>query len=428
MSAKDAGESEISIGDRLTLEIERVAHGGHFIAHSKGMTFFVRGAITGEQVIAEVIHLKKRIALAEVVEVITPSVHRVTPPCGYFRERVCGGCDFQHIDLAFQRELKAMVVRDSFSRLAGIDIEVECQPPLQSRDRNGKSEDGFHWRSRMDFTISPGRRLALHPHRSDSLTEVTDCLIADQAMEIESINSLISNGIDKGFENGLEHVIKKDIQGDLPSPWDRIRVGVDSDGARRVSPFDKKIMMKVLEKEFLISLGSFWQPHRDAAETLVVKMRSTLQIQAGDSVLDLYGGVGLFTRFMRDDVGDAGHVTLVESDTSALRDARAIFKGDPRVTVVGGKVEEAITRITDAHRIVLDPPRVGVAKGVIEHFARLRPRQILYISCDPATLARDAKSLIGVGYRLESVEAFDLFPMTEHIESVANFILDQTPQ
>lgn len=423
MSTKDAGESEISIGDRLTLEIERVAHGGHFIAHSKGMTFFVRGAITGEQVIAEVIHLKKRIVLAEVVEVIKPSAHRVIPPCGYFRERVCGGCDFQHIDLAYQRELKAMVVRDSFSRLAGIDIEVECQPPLQSRDRKGKSEDGFHWRSRMDFTISPGRRLALHPHRSESLTEVTDCLIADHAMEIESINSLISNGIDNGFEKGLE----KDVQGDLPSPWDRIRVGVDSGGARKVTPFDKQIKMKVLEKEFPISLGSFWQPHRDAAETLVVKMRSTLQIQAGETVLDLYGGVGLFTRFMRDDVGDAGHVSLLESDTSALRDARAIFKGDSRVTVVGGKVEEAIARITEADRILLDPPRVGVAKGVIEHFARLRPRQILYISCDPATLARDAKSLIGVGYRLESVEAFDLFPMTEHIESVANFILDQTP-
>ena len=407
MSTPAAGR-EVAIGDRLTLEIERIAHGGHFIAHYEGLTLFVRGALTGERVVAEVIHRKKRIALAEVIEVIESSPHRVLPPCDYFRERACGGCDFQHIDLAYQRKLKADVVRDSFSRLAGIEIEVECSPALSASARKGESESGFHWRSRMDFTLSPGYRLALHPHRSDSLTEVTDCLIADGAIDIESINQRIATG---AKNSGLE-------------PWDRIRVGVSSDGESKTSDIDQKITMEVAGKKFPISLSSFWQPHRAAAETLVERMRAALQIQPRESVLDLYGGVGLFTAFLRDVVGDSGHVTLVESDTSALRDARSIFKDDRRVSVIGGKVEDVLPQVSRADRIVLDPPRAGVASRVIDQFARLRPRQILYISCDPATLARDAKALLALGYRLVSVEALDLFPMTEHIESVANFIVD----
>lgn len=412
MSSEEIDQREVAVGDRLTLEIGRVAHGGHFIAHSdqfQTVTFFVRGAISGERVVAEVVHRKKRIALAEVVEVITPSPHRVMPPCSYFRERACGGCDFQHVDLAFQRKLKGEVVHDSLARLAGIEIDVECFPASPQEEER---EAGFRWRSRMDFTLTPDYRLALHPHRSDSLTEVTECLIADGNLDIESIN------------HGMQESLRGSSKRSGARPWDRIRVGVSSTGEVKVSSVDQKITMEVLGKKFPISLGSFWQPHKAAAETLVKKMRTVLRPQPGERVLDLYGGVGLFTAFLRDDVGASGHVTLVESDTSALQDAREIFKGDDRVSVMGGKVEEVIKEISLVDRILLDPPRAGVATAVIGHFARLRPRQILYISCDPATLARDAKALTEVGYRLTSIEAFDLFPMTEHIESVANFILD----
>lgn len=409
----DSGPSQVAlaVGDRLTLDIERVAHGGHFIAYSDGVTLFVRGAITGERVVAEVIHRKKRIALAEVVEVVTPSPHRVVPPCSYYVERVCGGCDFQHIDLAYQRQLKAEVVEDSFKRIAGMIVTVACLPPLDDETDPGSGNEGakpgFHWRNRMDFTLTPANRLALHPHRSDALTEVTSCLIADEALAIESINTEIE-------ESDLRSKV---------SAWDRIRVGIAGSGEIKFSPRDTKITMEVIGKRFPISVQSFWQPHRLAAKTLVSRMQALLEVKPGEVLLDLYGGVGLFTAFLRDEVGESGSVTLIESDTSAVNDARRIFKDDPRVRILSEKVEVAIKTIDHADRIVLDPPRTGVAPGVIADLARLRPRQILYISCDPATLARDAKALVEAGYEMASIEAYDLFPMTEHIESVANFIL-----
>lgn len=393
----DVGRS-VAVGDHLTLEVERVAHGGHFIAHAQGLTVFVRGAITGERVVAEVTQVKKGIAWAETMEVISASPHRREAPCHYFRERACGGCDFQHIDLAFQRKLKSEVVADSFRRIARMDISVECLPA-------DGDVTGLHWRTRMDFTLTPSKRLALHPHRSDSLTEITSCLISHEAMDLDAINL------------GLERSKVR--------PWERFRVAVDREGKVRLTGRDRKVEMEVGKKSFPISMESFWQPHHSAASTLVDQVKELLNVREGDHLLDLYGGVGLFTAFLRDAVGDKGKVTLIESDSDAISDANKIFAADRRVKVVAGRVEQKIKEIESCDLILLDPPRSGVTvgpNGVISEFQRLRPREILYISCDPATLARDAKALVETGYEMAMIRAFDLFPMTEHIESVAKFI------
>lgn len=393
MVSPDPNSSKaLEVGDHLTLEIGRIAHGGHFIAHAQGLTIFVRGAITGESVIAEVTHRTKKIAMAETIEVLRSSPHRVTPPCHYFRERVCGGCDFQHIDLAFQRELKAEIVRDSFRRIAGVDVNLQCLP---ARD----DESGFHWRTRMDFTVTPGARVALHPHRSDSLTEIDSCLLAHEGIEPKEINEFISHQKVPSFE--------------------RLRVGVDARGRLALSG---RVDMSVKEKVYDVSLASFWQPHQDAATILVTKVLELLDVEDGEQILDLYGGVGLFTAFIRDLVGEEGRVILVESDRAAVKDAKRIFGNDGRVSIVGERVEDALGKVSKCDRILVDPPRTGLGAGVLDEIARLAPKQLLYISCDPATLARDTKGLLARGFAPASVEAFDLFPMTEHIESVANFI------
>ena len=393
----ELGDS-VAVGDLLTLDIERIAHGGHFIAHAQGLTIFVRGAIKGERIVAEVTQVKKKIAWAETIEVLTSSPHRREAPCHYFRERVCGGCDFQHIDLAFQRVLKAEVVADSFRRIAQMEIEVECLPAQGD-------VSGLHWRTRMDFTVTPSKRLALHPHRSDSLTEITSCLIAHEAMDLVSINASLE---------------RSKIR-----PWERFRVAVDSERKVTLSGGDGTVRMNVAKKSFPISIESFWQPHLSAASTLVDQVMELLNTREGDHLLDLYGGVGLFTAFLRDAVGEKGKVTLIESDPDAIADAERIFSGDRRVKVSAGRVEQKIKEIESCDLILLDPPRSGVTvgpNGVIAEFQRLSPREILYISCDPATLARDAKALVEAGYEMALIRAFDLFPMTEHIESVAKFI------
>lgn len=393
----ELGDS-VAVGDLLTLDIERIAHGGHFIAHARGLTIFVRGAIKGERIVAEVTQVKKKIAWAETIEVLTSSPHRREATCHYFRERVCGGCDFQHIDLAFQRVLKAEVVADSFRRIAQMEIEVECLPAQGD-------VSGLHWRTRMDFTVTPSKRLALHPHRSDSLTEITSCLIAHEAMDLVSINASLE---------------RSKIR-----PWERFRVAVDSERKVTLSGGDGTVRMNVAKKSFPISIESFWQPHLSAASTLVDQVMELLNTREGDHLLDLYGGVGLFTAFLRDAVGEKGKVTLIESDPDAIADAERIFSGDRRVKVSAGRVEQKIKEIESCDLILLDPPRTGVTvgpNGVIAEFQRLSPREILYISCDPATLARDAKALVEAGYEMALIRAFDLFPMTEHIESVAKFI------
>jgi tRNA/tmRNA/rRNA uracil-C5-methylase (TrmA/RlmC/RlmD family) len=391
ISGSESGPA-LDVGDKVTLEVGRVAHGGHFIAHAHGVTIFVRGAITGESVIAEITHRTKKIAMAETVEVLRSSPHRVPAPCHYFRERVCGGCDFQHIDLNFQRELKAEIVRESFRRIAGVEVHVRC---ISAK----ADESGFHWRTRMDFTVTPDKRIALHPHRSNSLTEIDNCLLAHEGIKPEEINRSLAKMKVPAFE--------------------RVRVGVDSRGESTLSG---KVEMIVEEKIFPISLESFWQPHTDAASTLVRRALELLQVKEGESLLDLYGGVGLFTAFIRDLVGDSGRVTLIESDRSAIKDAKRIFATDTRVAIIEQKVEEALKGIERCDRILADPPRTGLGLRVLDEIDRLAPKQLLYISCDPATLARDAQGLMERGFSLDSVEAFDLFPMTEHIESVANFI------
>jgi tRNA/tmRNA/rRNA uracil-C5-methylase (TrmA/RlmC/RlmD family) len=279
-----------------------------------------------------------------------------------------------------------------------MEIEVECLPAHGD-------VSGLHWRTRMDFTVTPSKRLALHPHRSDSLTEITSCLIAHEAMDLISINTILE---------------RSKIR-----PWERFRVAVDSDSKVRLSGRDGTVEMKVEKKSFPISIESFWQPHLSAASTLVDQVMELLNVREGDHLLDLYGGVGLFTAFLRDAVGETGKVTLIESDPDAIADAERIFSGDRRVKVSAGRVEQKIKEIENCDLILLDPPRSGVTvgpNGVIAEFQRLRPREILYISCDPATLARDAKALVEAGYEMALIRAFDLFPMTEHIESVAKFI------
>ena len=395
---------EIAVGSEIELEIGPVAHGGHFIAHHQGMTIFVRGTDEGERVIVEITEVTKKIARAQVVKVLQTSANRITAKCQYFIDQACGGCDFQHLTLRHQQELKLKVVKESLRRIGGIAIE----PVLI----NVKG-DGFDWRTRMGFAISPGRRVSLFRHRSKSLTEVQRCEIAAHEIDI----SLINQELSKPDSHKKLQLVSK------------INVGIDSEGISHLSigsPSSKmsQIRMRVFDEVFEISLESFWQPHRLAAELLVERMQSHLEIRGDDLVLDLYGGVGLFTAFIRKKLADTGGVKLIESDPSAISDARQKFKGDRRVEIIEADVKRAIAKIERCDLVLLDPPRVGASGEVIGEIGRLAPRQVLYISCDPATLARDSAGLLKLGYRLQSVEVLDLFPNTEHVESVANFIKD----
>jgi tRNA/tmRNA/rRNA uracil-C5-methylase (TrmA/RlmC/RlmD family) len=348
------------VGERHTVEVGPVAHGGHFVARlgDGGRVVFVRHALPGERVVVEVTEGTEgdRFWRADAVEVLEPSPDRVTPPCPYAGSGRCGGCDFQHVSLPRQRELKAAVVREQLSRLAGLQVDVVVEPVPGDPPHE---DDGLRWRTRQRFVQLPDGKRALRKHRSHEVIEVDDCLIAGPA---------------------ASHVVQD------------IEFGVEDSG--------------------------FWQVHPRAPEVLVSTVLSLLDARPGESVLDLYAGVGLFARFLADAVGDPTLVTLVEGDPRACAHAEANVPG---ATVLAGDVGTVLAgHLQDpVDLVVLDPPREGARRTVVDAVAARQPRAVAYVACDPAALARDVAGFAGHGYALERLRGFDLFPMTHHVECVA---------
>lgn len=390
--------STLKTGDLLEVTIEKVAHGGHFIARHEGAVIFVRHAIPGERCTIEVTSTGSSFNRADVVEVIEKSEHRVSAPCDYSHRLGCGGCDFQHINPAYQRQLKSDVIKEQFSRIAKMQIEIEVEEVSQST----------HWRTRAIATTNRTGKLGFYKSRSHTVVPVKDCLICVEGM-------------------GIKEIAASHLKGDM-----RIEISASNTGERtvalaptrgeekaRISEGPVVLHEKVLGKTLEVSQASFWQSNKRAPEVLTQTVLDLAQLRTGDHVLDLYGGVGLFTAAILDAVGASGHVDLIEGSKVATADAARNFAQTPNITIATGDVAKLLPRITAADVVVLDPPRDGAGKEAIAHIARLAPRSIVYVACDPAALARDTAYLVDHSYSLVKLRAFDLFPMTHHIECVA---------
>lgn len=391
----DNSAAKLAIGDRLTVEIGNIAHGGHFIARHNGQIIFVRHGITGEKAIIEITGTSSKVVRADVVEVLEAVPERTLPPCKYSHANGCGGCDFQHIDLAFQRELKRRVVVEQFARLGGLDVHLDV--------KGVEPSDGLHWRTRMDFAISPAGHLGLYGNRSNDVVEIDDCLIAAESMKVASIAQRKWNGKER-----VELAVSTKGEVNL------------SRGGRSISG-PTELTEEVNGLTYKVSAASFWQSHVKAPSTLVNQTTEWLGLREGDSVCDLYGGVGLFAAAMSKTVGSNGKVHLIELDKRATSDAKKGFAQIKNVEIYIGRVESELKKIARADVVLLDPPRTGAGKEVVDQMLRLSPRTIVYVSCDPGTLARDAKLLTEGGYSIANLVGFDLFPMTAHIECVVQF-------
>jgi len=391
----------LHIGEILRVEIEKVAHGGHFIARHEGAVIFVRHAIPGEIVEVEITGIEKSFARADVVAVIEPSSHRRSAPCQYAGS--CGGCDFQHIEVAHQRELKSDVVAEQFARIAKMEINVEVE----------EVSTPLHWRTRYAASTDSNGVAGFKGSRSNAVIPISSCPVLIPEIDFPTL--------------ALE-----DISADQ-----RIEVALDSDGERNIATLNQRagrtseratptivegknlLHYTVREFNYQVSQSSFWQSNINAPEALVGAVLDFADFKAGDHLLDLYGGVGLFAGAALPILGAGGRVDIVEGSTSATSDARANFNGASNVHIHTGDVAKEIRKFKRADVIVLDPPRTGAGKPVIEKAVLLKARAIIYVACDPAALARDTTYLNDGGYHLEDIRAFDLFPMTHHIESIA---------
>lgn len=386
------------VGQRLTVSIEKVAHGGHFIARHEGQVIFVRHAIPGESVEVVITSTGSSFVRADVVSVVDASPDRVTPPCAYSHAGGCGGCDFQHIAISRQRELKADVIREQFSRIAKTDIEVtveEVAGPL-------------HWRTRISSASNDKGEIGFYASRTHTVVPVADCLIA-----AESVNYLELAKRTWPARSRVE--ISVSSLGDRS-----IAIAPATRGAKARLTQGPQILQESIEGHQIgVSQTSFWQSHELAPEVLTQAVNENVRL--GDHVLDLYGGAGLFTAAMVDLVGNDGSVELIESSSSATADAIRNFAQFPNVKVHKGDVVQELNKIAHANVVVLDPPREGAGKDVISKIVALKPRSIVYVACDPAALARDYAYLEQVGFSMTKLRAFDLFPMTHHVECVAVF-------
>ena len=398
------GRSSSSVGDRFSVTIEKIAHGGHFIARHEGAVIFVRHAIPDEVCTIEITSVGTSFNRADVISVESASTDRVSAPCRYAHRQGCGGCDFQHIAPARQRVLKGDVITEQFARIAKMEISVEVE----------EISAPLGWRTRCAAVTTKAGALGFYQARSHSITPVDDCRILVPEMKFAELSARGAKA-DQRIEISLSNTGERTIATANTREETPVRTSDGPDVAHY------EIAGRVLE----VSQKSFWQSHKDAPRVLTEVVREFAQVGPGDHVLDLYGGVGLFTAALLTEVGSEGVIDLVEGSKSATADARRNFAEDSNVSIHTGDVAKILPRFSQANVIVLDPPREGAGKEVISECARLLPRAIVYVACDPAALARDVSYLREHGYSLAQIRAFDLFPMTHHIECVALLTLDK---
>lgn len=354
----------------MQVRVEKVAHGGHFIARNEGQVIFIRDTAPGELVEIEITSKAKGFLRANVLQVIEPSSERIAPPCSYAGK--CGGCDFQHLNLPFQRKLKADVIKEQFSRIAKMEVDVTVHEVAPTS----------HYRTHIRGVANEAGQFGIYASRSHDIIPISDCLIAGEELHVEKIAT-------EKFE-----------------PMEPIEVP-QGDQIREVKG-----------KKLLVKEGAFWQRHRNAPETLTTQFIKLANLKAGEHLLDLYGGVGLFSSVAVDLLGPGGRIDLIESSVPATDSAKENFKNHPNVKVIRDDVLKGLKNIKRADVVVLDPPRAGAGADVVSQLLRINPSRIVYVACDPASLARDVKDFVANGWSIQQIDGYDLFPMTQHIETV----------
>ncbi len=426
----------IEIGDVIEVEVGSVAHGGICVARDNGRVVFVRHALPGERVRARLTDTSHdRYWRADAVEVLRASPERVVPPCPHAGAGRCGGCDWQHASLVAQRRLKAEVVREQLRRMAGLDCPVEVEavdalpavlppgalspdvPPSGSLSSSDEPAEGLGWRTRMRYALTEQGEVALRGHRSHEVVPAVDCRIAHPLVRAAVTDRIFP------MRDAGETEVEVEVAASVSSGTAVVtRLPGASAGSSPGSGAETEIVEVVRGRRFRLDPGVFWQVHPGAPEALVDAVLSGLAPRTGETALDLYAGAGLFAAALAEAVGPSGTVVAMESDPPAVASAARSLADLPQVSLRGVRVSPGSLRglaATGADIAVLDPPRAGAGRAVMHALLALGPRAVAYVSCDPASLARDLAVAAAQGYSLVTLRAFDLFPMTAHVECVA---------
>ncbi len=385
----------------LELTIEKVAHGGVFVARHESRVVFVSGAIPGEKVRAKVFEDKGgSFARAVVTEVLEPSPDRVK----HFWKNAAnaGGAEFGHISLSRQRSLKSEVLVEGLARFAGVELEV----PVIGIDDD---ETGLGYRTRVQLHVNEFGDAGPYMERSHEVVRVKTLPLA--VAEIQELGIHLKNWqqvkkihVAASNTGGLQWMVDNKVKG------------------------DQQLIETALGRSYRLSPGAFWQVHKNAANTLaseVLTMIQTVGFKDSADNLDLYGGAGLFAGSLATVFGDDLNLTLVEASPVSASDAKRNLADLKNVKVIATGTEAFLRKtasLKPESTVIIDPPRSGAGREVVEQLVRLEARHVVYVACDPISLSRDLKDFLAAGYEIQAIKAFDLFPHTHHFETVVSLV------
>jgi len=398
------------------ITVDKFIYGGEVMGRlPDGRAVFVPFALPGETILTRLVEEKRGFARGEFLEVLTESPQRVSPRCKHFM--VCGGCHYQHIPYPVQVEAKAEILLDQLTRIGKLD-HLPIQPTIPA-------PNPWNYRNHIQFHLDEEGRLGFQAARSHQIVPIDECHLPEESvnllwpqLEFEPIPDLSRIGLRVGADEEIMLVLESDTDEafdfNVDIPITAVQIGPEQ---THILSDRFYLEMAVLDRIFRVSGGSFFQVNTQMAAAMVEHLLAHLSLTPEATVLDIYCGVGLFSAFIAPKVG---RLIGVEVSPSAVDDFAVNLDEFNHVAIYQAAAEEVLTGLDVQPDVILvDPPRIGLGREVLDAVLHLNPSVLAYVSCDPATLARDAKRLTTGGYTLKQITPFDLFPQTYHIESIS---------
>jgi 23S rRNA (uracil1939-C5)-methyltransferase len=403
--------------DSFIVNLTTHTYGGETLGRlPDGRAVFVPFAMPGEEVRVRLIEEKRGYARAELIEVVTASPVRITPVCKHFT--TCGGCHYQHMPYASQLSAKNNILRDQLVRLGKIK-----DPPVKPTVSSPRQ---YHYRNNIQFQVTEQGSLGFYGTQTDDILAIQECHLPEEALNLLWPKLDFEPGAELkrvSLRLGKDEDILITLESNDPEPPEfmvedlpisAIYLGPD---VVHVLAGNSYIVIEVLERPFRVSAASFFQVNTPMAAVMVAHVLDYLDLKSTDTVIDAYAGVGLFSAFMAPRIK---RLLAIEDVPQACADFVYNLDEFDNVELYQGKVEDILPVLeVKPQAILVDPSRAGLDRHVVDGILDMQPEVLVYVSCDPATLARDARRLTTGGYRLENITPFDLFPQTYHIESIS---------
>lgn len=401
----------------ITLTIDTFAYGGDGLGRlPDGRAAFVPFALPGEHVRVEIIQEKRGHVRARLLEVLEPSPDRIAPQCAHYG--ACGGCHYQHLPYPAQLAAKTAILRDQMQRIGGFrDLPLDPIVP---------SPQPFNYRNHVQFHLNAAGQLGFESAGTNDFVLIQECHLPETAineiwplLDMEAVPGLERVALRTGNEGDIQLILESSDPEPIDFSVEELPISAVhlGPGGALVLAGDEQVIIDILGRSFQVSAGAFFQVNTAQAEAMVTHVLEYLPLPPNAIVLDVYCGAGLFSAFL---APRCARLAGIEASPAACDDFAANLDEFDNVELYAAPAEDVLPYLDfQVDAILVDPPRSGLSPAAMDGLLTRQAPWIVYISCDPATLARDGRKMSAAGYHLERLTPFDLFPQTYHIESIS---------